>query len=327
MSEKVSHEEAERIALAYIDKAFNNPEKPDRRVRHSIPANPREDTDLRLMAYIKQQRETEADTVSRAEHEAALEADTAKREVDEEVINHLQAQLTSQQAEHERVVDALSSQLQGKDDAIADLRTETDRLRAVILNLKVKSPASPSPAVESIEAGRIQTSPFHQVAQASAEGWKLRCPHISSAVPGAQCEKEFQHEGPHRVRAQAPVIVDDEPAQPAPGGTERCPLCLRSYKRTGGLPRDKWADGYDCPCAWHGWPDPTPAEPQGRPEQAVDRVVKLIAEARSYAMHAKAAMVEHQRKLGEASPYVLHQSLALAIEALADAVELERGQP
>lgn len=61
----VSHDEAELLAMAYIDKAFNNPENPGRRVRHSIPANPREDSDLRLMAYIRQQRaqrglETEA---------------------------------------------------------------------------------------------------------------------------------------------------------------------------------------------------------------------------------------------------------------------------
>lgn len=60
----ISHEEAEQIALAYIDKAFNNPEKPERRLRHSIPANPREDTDLRLMAYIKQQRTREATPAS-----------------------------------------------------------------------------------------------------------------------------------------------------------------------------------------------------------------------------------------------------------------------
>lgn len=52
----ISHDEAESIAMAYIDKAFGNPEKPGRRVRHCIPANPREDTDIRLMAYIKQQR-------------------------------------------------------------------------------------------------------------------------------------------------------------------------------------------------------------------------------------------------------------------------------
>jgi hypothetical protein len=56
----VTHEEAEQLALAYIDKAFNNPEKPGRRVRHSIPANPREDSDLRLMAYIRQRRAAEA---------------------------------------------------------------------------------------------------------------------------------------------------------------------------------------------------------------------------------------------------------------------------
>jgi hypothetical protein len=52
----ISHDEAESIALAYIDHAFGNPEKPGRRVKHCIPADPRSDTDIRLMAYIKQQR-------------------------------------------------------------------------------------------------------------------------------------------------------------------------------------------------------------------------------------------------------------------------------
>lgn len=52
----ISHDEAAEIALAYIDKAFGNKEKPGRRVLHCIPANPKTDTDLRLMAYIAQQR-------------------------------------------------------------------------------------------------------------------------------------------------------------------------------------------------------------------------------------------------------------------------------
>ena len=52
----VTHDEAEQLALCLIDRAFNNAEKPQRRFRASIPANPREDTDLRLMAYIKQRR-------------------------------------------------------------------------------------------------------------------------------------------------------------------------------------------------------------------------------------------------------------------------------
>lgn len=54
--DEVTHDEAEQLALACIDKVYGNPEKPGRRWRASIPANPREDTDLRLMAYIRQQR-------------------------------------------------------------------------------------------------------------------------------------------------------------------------------------------------------------------------------------------------------------------------------
>jgi hypothetical protein len=57
----VSHKEAKNIAQAYIDVAFKNPEKPGRRVTHSIPACPRRDTDIRLMAYIGQQEERDAE--------------------------------------------------------------------------------------------------------------------------------------------------------------------------------------------------------------------------------------------------------------------------
>lgn len=56
---EVTHDEAEQIALAYIDVAFNNPPKQGRRVAHSIPVSAR-DTDVRLMAYIRQQRQRDA---------------------------------------------------------------------------------------------------------------------------------------------------------------------------------------------------------------------------------------------------------------------------
>lgn len=62
----VSHDEAKDIALAYIDKAFNNPERPGRvRIRHTIPASYRDNTDLRLCAYIDQQkRQASADAAT-----------------------------------------------------------------------------------------------------------------------------------------------------------------------------------------------------------------------------------------------------------------------
>lgn len=53
----VSHDEALNIAMGYIDRCFGNPEKPERRITHSIPANHRRDSDLRLTAYIEQQRQ------------------------------------------------------------------------------------------------------------------------------------------------------------------------------------------------------------------------------------------------------------------------------
>lgn len=53
----ISHDEANNIAMGYIDHCFGNKEKPERRITHSIPANPRRDSDLRLTAYIDQQRE------------------------------------------------------------------------------------------------------------------------------------------------------------------------------------------------------------------------------------------------------------------------------
>lgn len=67
---EVTHDEAEQLALACIDAAFNNSPRADgRRFRASIPVNPREDTDVRLMAYIRQQR-AKADPPDRAEIEA-----------------------------------------------------------------------------------------------------------------------------------------------------------------------------------------------------------------------------------------------------------------
>jgi hypothetical protein len=54
----VSHEEAREIAMRYINQSFRNEGKP--RPLHSIPANPRTDSDLRLCAYIEQQRLKEA---------------------------------------------------------------------------------------------------------------------------------------------------------------------------------------------------------------------------------------------------------------------------
>src|SRR6185369_2251337 len=49
-----SHDEATQIAQRYIDCAFGNKAE---RPRHSIPARPDYDDDLRLSAYIKHQRE------------------------------------------------------------------------------------------------------------------------------------------------------------------------------------------------------------------------------------------------------------------------------
>ena len=60
---EITHDEAHELALSYIDHAFGNDkrpgyyeERPGRRVTHSIPANPRRDTDLRLCSYIRQQK-------------------------------------------------------------------------------------------------------------------------------------------------------------------------------------------------------------------------------------------------------------------------------
>ena len=61
----ISHDEANNIAMGYIDHCFGNPEKIERRVAHSIPANERRDSDLRLTEYIRQQRE-KSDKLDRA---------------------------------------------------------------------------------------------------------------------------------------------------------------------------------------------------------------------------------------------------------------------
>lgn len=51
--EIISHDEAEVIALRFINQHFDNAGE---RPRASIPANPKRDDDLRLMAYIRQQK-------------------------------------------------------------------------------------------------------------------------------------------------------------------------------------------------------------------------------------------------------------------------------
>lgn len=59
---RVTHGEAERIAQAYIDHAFRNDQRDvfvGMRIRHSIPADEERDTDIRLHAYIQQQKEAE----------------------------------------------------------------------------------------------------------------------------------------------------------------------------------------------------------------------------------------------------------------------------
>ncbi len=54
----ISHDEARTIAQMYIDAAFGNRGKP--RPLHSIPANARTDSDIRLMDYIAQQEAKDA---------------------------------------------------------------------------------------------------------------------------------------------------------------------------------------------------------------------------------------------------------------------------
>jgi hypothetical protein len=110
---EMTHDEAEQIALAYIDKAFNNPEKLGRRIRHSIPANPREDTDLRLMAYIEQQRGSQAALVVALREKREAEAEVGRQrqcrlaneaeliEADKR-IGELRGQLASERAGRER---------------------------------------------------------------------------------------------------------------------------------------------------------------------------------------------------------------------------------
>jgi len=50
----VSHDEARKIAQKFIDAFFNNPGKD--RLRATIPADPQRDDDIRLCAYIAQQK-------------------------------------------------------------------------------------------------------------------------------------------------------------------------------------------------------------------------------------------------------------------------------
>jgi hypothetical protein len=54
----IAHDEAKAIALKFINQHFNNPDR--ERPRASIPADPKRDDDLRLMAYIRQQEARES---------------------------------------------------------------------------------------------------------------------------------------------------------------------------------------------------------------------------------------------------------------------------
>jgi hypothetical protein len=68
----ITHDEAEQLALACIDAAFGNAPLADgRRFRASIPVDPRTDTDIRLMAYIKQQRAKDAGQPAATEPQGA----------------------------------------------------------------------------------------------------------------------------------------------------------------------------------------------------------------------------------------------------------------
>lgn len=66
----VSHDEADKIAQRFVDGAFRNHGKEG--PHFEIPANPKRDDDLRLSAYIEQQRQRDSEIAAlRAELEAA----------------------------------------------------------------------------------------------------------------------------------------------------------------------------------------------------------------------------------------------------------------
>lgn len=66
---RISHDEARQMLSRFINSHFNNPGE---KARASIPARPKYDDDLRMIAYINQQRERDAKFAAFADENARL---------------------------------------------------------------------------------------------------------------------------------------------------------------------------------------------------------------------------------------------------------------
>jgi hypothetical protein len=70
----ISHDEARQILTRYNNSHFGNHRDMGEKARYSIPADPRRDDDLRMDAYIQQQRERDAQLAASEQRVRDLEA-------------------------------------------------------------------------------------------------------------------------------------------------------------------------------------------------------------------------------------------------------------
>lgn len=307
MTNRISHEQAKHLAGGIIAEQF--------------PA-----TSADLLAYISQQRAAEADTVSRAEHEAAFGALRAlaawcranyllDKGLPEELheaeelfrgssygtngdmyksVNRRRAeaaetQLTALQAEHERVkldfantcdvgrklearVAQLIAEAQGHEARVAELEEEREAewddaykigycdgtcdAKQLARRLGDKNPhRKPAP---SIEAGRVQTSPFQQVAEASVQPAPGGNPHSGSDFTSAFTAEELAEIRPGGVERLAEKLVPTKSCDNCGAVDEMCEKigCLSDVEKADPTPADQpvhayWREGEDASLDLH----------------------------------------------------------------------------
>lgn len=136
---KITHEEAAEIAQRFIDRHFGNKDGNERDIypRISIPARPRRDDDIRLLAYIEQQEARDAEV-------SALRARLAR------LADELEGEKRAHGAHHSHENETIVAQR----ERIAELEREVERLRASRIDLVSAAQLDLSDADARIEQAR-----------------------------------------------------------------------------------------------------------------------------------------------------------------------------
>jgi hypothetical protein len=214
---EVSHDEAEQIALAYVDHAFGNPEKPGRRIRHCIPANPREDTDIRLMAYIKQQRQQAASLAAADAKIEALEAELELAWSDEhDPLPKRVAELTETLLRSESVANAELTRLTAERDSERAGRERLEASRQATLDILCEEYPKLGAEWRSCLAfvfGALGANETFVALQAStpAPPSEGLCGHLirDGQTPIGACQRGAGHDGEHQRGVEAKPICPE----------------------------------------------------------------------------------------------------------------------